>query len=83
MEQMGTVLLPKSTTYLDFVPRHRLVKIKLVNLNFLVKNVVINVGRLHLVFLKWAIPGLFFFIFRLFNTVDSKMFNINFADEWI
>ena len=25
---------------------------------------------------KWAIPGLFFLYFRLFNTVDSKqMFN--------
>ena len=22
------------------------------------------------IFLKWAIPGLFFFIFHLFNTVD-------------
>ena len=33
---------------------------------------------------KWDIPGLFFFFFRLFNTVDSKqMFNINFADDWI
>ena len=35
-------------------------------------------------FQKWAIPGLFFLYFRLFNTVDSKqMFNINFADDWI
>ena len=23
-------------------------------------------------FLKWAIPGLFLFYFRLFNTVDNK-----------
>ena len=29
---------------------------------------------------KWAIPGLSFLYFRLFNTVDSKqMFNINFC----
>ena len=37
-------------------------------------------------FLKWAIPGLFFFIFVFsnFDTVDSKqMFNIIFADDWI
>ena len=33
-------------------------------------------------FFKWAIPGLF--LFRLFNTVDSKQtFNINLADDWI
>ena len=31
-------------------------------------------------YFQWAIPGLFFFFFRLFNTVDSKeMFNINFG----
>ena len=34
-------------------------------------------------FLKMAIPGLSFFYFRLFCTFDSKMFNINFADDWI
>ena len=37
-------------------------------------------------FLKsgWAIPGLFFDLFCLFNTVDSKqMFNKDFADDWI
>ena len=33
---------------------------------------------------KWAISGLFFLYFLLFNTVDRKqMFNINFADDWI
>ena len=35
-------------------------------------------------FFKWAIPGLFFLYFCLFNTVDSiQMININFADDWI
>ena len=33
---------------------------------------------------RWAVPGLFFLYFRLFNTAESKqMFNINFADDWI
>ena len=33
---------------------------------------------------KWAILGLFYFYFCLFNTFDSnQMFKINFADDWI
>ena len=33
---------------------------------------------------KWAIDGLFFFIFVYFNTVDSEqMFNKIFANDWI
>ena len=33
---------------------------------------------------EWAIPGLFFLYFDLFNTVDrNQMFYINFADDWI
>ena len=33
---------------------------------------------------NWAIPGLFFLYFRLFNTVDSKqMFDKSFANDWI
>ena len=35
------------------------------------------------IFFKWAIPGLFFLYFRLFNTVDSFQCTINFADDWI
>ena len=34
-------------------------------------------------FKKWAIPGLIFLYFRLFNTVDSNKCSINFADDWI
>ena len=35
-------------------------------------------------YFKWAIPGLFFLYFCLFNAVDSKMFNlIVIADDWI
>ena len=32
-------------------------------------------------FYKWAIPGLFFFIFILFNTVDSKKSLLKFAND--
>ena len=35
------------------------------------------------IFYKWAIPGLFFFYFRLFYAVYSKMFHMNFAGDWI
>ena len=34
-------------------------------------------------FKKWAIPGLIFLYFRLFNTVDRNKCSINFADDWI
>ena len=36
---------------------------------------------LHIIFFKWAIPGLFFFIFDI--KYSKQMININFADDWI